>query len=334
MSVVTLLLLACQGAWAAGTVIVRSDPPGAAIAVDGRDTGMHTPATVSGLPAGNHNIEARSGCTLGRASVTVTDGGSKTVDLSLVAQGGMLSLQLTPPTAGVELDGSPTPVTGGVPMAVDCGAHRLKVSAPGFQPAVLAVEVAAGRTTSVPVSLAVLSTGSLAIDVAPVTAQVWMDDQVLGIGPRQLDVAAGPHTLRATLDGYSPQERQVVVDTGAMLPVAFSLQASTRLAMTESIGKEPRHHRWVGLTIAGLGVAGLGWGTAEYLQARPDWDEFLRRRDKVQAGDWPLTEASDPAGWAYQIYDDSVKPRRNRMLIADTVGGLLLAGGIGLTIAL
>lgn len=339
-----MLLLLATSAWAAGGVDVSTDPPGAAVAVDGTPTALVTPASLTGLTAGRHTIEVRRGCMVGRQQVEVLDGGVAQVSIPMIEQGGMLQLQLYPSDARVELNGAPFPVVANVPMAVDCGKHQLRVTAPGHAAAVLSVNVAAGRTTTLPVTLDPVALGSLDVDVAPPAATLWLDEQVVGVGPQQLEVSAGPHVLRATLDGYLDQERQVIAMADMTVPVAFSLEpapagpgtAISTATGTATLSEERARKRrpWIGLAVTGLGLGALGVGTAEYLAARPSYDEYLNRRDQIQAGSWPVVVSGDPAGWADDLYEAEVAPHRQRMLIFDVVGGVLVSSGLVLTFAL
>jgi tetratricopeptide (TPR) repeat protein len=70
---------------ATGTVTVTSDPPGAAIVVDGESSGATAPTELT-LGPGEHSIAlALSGYELATESVTVTAGGTHTVSATLTA---------------------------------------------------------------------------------------------------------------------------------------------------------------------------------------------------------------------------------------------------------
>ncbi len=332
-----LLLLGSTLAWGAGGIDVVTDPPGASIRVDGRPTGQTSPATIMDLPAGVHQVEALSGCLAGRTTVEVLDGGVAQVTVPMVQQSGMLQLQLDPIHAKVELDGAPFSFEPNVPMAVDCGEHQLRVTADGHAPAVVRVNVTARTTTTLPVQLDPASMGWLDVDVAPTSARLWLDDRSVGTGPQRLEVIAGPHVLRAAADGYQTVERNVVAQPDTTMPIAFSLEpvAATTSNATQVVDDGKRKRRpWIGLTVAGLGAASLGYGVYEYTQAQPGWDAFQDRKEFVEAGNTPNGWAGTPEDWAYQVYDDEVAPRRTRMIIADVVGGVLLSSGIVLTFAL
>lgn len=338
------LLIMSAAAWAAGGIEVVTDPAGATVSVDSEPAPSVTPTTVQGLTPGRHTVEVRRGCAAGRQVVEVLEGTVTRAVIPMVEQGGMLQLQLSPPDAKVELNGAPFPVVGSVPMAVDCGKHQLRVTAPGHAQAVVSINVAAGRTTTMPITLDPVGMGRLDVDVAPPTAILWLDDQLVGAGPMQLEVEAGPHVVRATLDGYLDQERQVVAIADATVPVALGLvpapdsgviaTSATTPPPAATTDDERKRKPWIGLAVAGLGLGALGVGTAEYLQAQPSYDAFLDRKASIEAGSWPLPFQEDPSAWAYGLYDTEVKPHRQRMIIFDALGGVLLTTGLVLTFTL
>ncbi|MBX6364801.1 MAG: PEGA domain-containing protein [Gemmatimonadetes bacterium] len=84
------------------SVFVTSDPAGARIEVDGRDTGLLTPDTVSRLTIGTHTVTVRMDTAGVAYGMTLTfpimsDGGVQRVDLPLVAR--CLSPACLPPLA-------------------------------------------------------------------------------------------------------------------------------------------------------------------------------------------------------------------------------------------
>ncbi|NOY24764.1 MAG: PEGA domain-containing protein, partial [Oligoflexia bacterium] len=317
-------------AWAGGAISVTSQPLGGDILIDGQQTSLKTPATLPGLAVGRHQLQVLGACMTGKLDVDVTEGGTTAVNVPLVPQGGMLQLEVRPPQATIELDGAPLASVNDVPMAVDCGSHTLKVTAAGHETALINVDIEAGRVSTVPVILSAIGIGALAIDIAPDQAAVWMDRRLLGTGPRRVDVTAGPHALRATLDGYLDQERQVVVQSDQTLPVAFSLQTDPSIGASA----KRKHHPWFGIGVASLGAAGLAWGTTEYFAAQPGWRDFQDRKTKIESGLWPETYQNDPAAWANDVYYSDVQGHRNRMLLGDIAGGLLLGTGLLLTFTL
>ena len=345
------LLLLGGAAWAAGGLEIVTDPNGAAILIDGVTYTGSSPTTIEGLSQGRHTVEVRRGCLAGRMEVEVLDGAIAQARIPLVTQGGMLQLQVSPPQAAVELDGAPFPVLPGVPMAIDCGEHTLRIAAPGHAPAVITVEIGAGRTTTLPVALDKAQTGWIEVDLAPAQAELYVDQRMVGRGPRRVSVEAGPHALRAHLDGYTDEERQLLVRPGESLPVAFSLEPQGAVAITrrtpdlESAARsrgrevrpdrdERRHQPWAGIALTGIGLGALGWGTAEYLMARPAYDGVLARKEYIEAGNWPVEYDSNPANWANELYNTEVLPHRQRMIVADVVGGVLVGTGLVLTFAL
>lgn len=334
-----LLLLAATGLAHASGIEVKSNPPGGEVWIDGQPTGQQTPALVDGLDPGTHEVTVFRRCLGARADVEVLGSGAPTLELELTEAAGNLLVVAQPEDAEIELGERGMMLYAGVPTAVQCGTHSLKITSPGHATAVLNVDVHPLVTTTVPVSLDAVGIAVLSVDVAPENARIWLNDRLLGAGGQRVEVTAGPHALRAELEGFLTQERQVLAYADETTPIAFSLRPlGTELTMADAAAPktaEARKRRpWIGLTMAGLGAASMGYGYWEYTQAKPYNDEFLSRKSKIEGGEWPDAYDGAPADWAYEVYDEQIGPRQGRMIIAETVGGLLLGTGLVLTFAI
>ncbi len=58
----------------AGDIYVTSTPPGAAIWLDGKDSGMVTPNMIRGVDPGKHLVQVRTECTRAQIELTVANG--------------------------------------------------------------------------------------------------------------------------------------------------------------------------------------------------------------------------------------------------------------------
>lgn len=88
-----------------GNLVVRSDPPGATVLMDGRNVGV-TPLELSDLPTGTQTVEVRHATYQSqRLSGRVRYGQTTTVNAVLVHEPAQLSLRSTPPGASIWLDG-------------------------------------------------------------------------------------------------------------------------------------------------------------------------------------------------------------------------------------
>jgi PEGA domain len=82
----------------------------------------------------------------------------------------------------------------------------------------------------------------LEIDVTPPGAALALDGRPLGSAPLACAVPAGSHALDATLDGYQPARKQLMVTAGVPLRVALTLDplprtGRVRIAVTPPIAR-------------------------------------------------------------------------------------------------
>lgn len=114
--------------------------------------------------------------------------------------------------AQVFVDDAPvgtTPLPG--PVVLDIGERRLRVTKDGFKPFEKTVAVGGSAAVSVDVTLEQeVHQGRLVVN-APPDAALTLDDQPIGAGKVDLNVAAGGHQLRATAPGMRPFQTEVVV---------------------------------------------------------------------------------------------------------------------------
>jgi hypothetical protein len=192
-------------------VMVSSNVVGASIFVNGVDTGAKTPATVI-TPRGNVQIAVQQGCERGEAVVDVPRGGTARVSVFAASQPGWLQVDLRPESAMLELDGRPFPGAQGFPVATTCGRHTVRAVQDGYLPAIVTIDVGAGREERAAISLTPLAVGALDARVTPRDAVIYLDGEAIGTDSVSLPtVYEGTHTLAAMRDGYQPAEKIVQI---------------------------------------------------------------------------------------------------------------------------
>jgi serine/threonine-protein kinase len=118
---------AAGSAQATTSLELRSQPPGASIFVDGRPTGLKTPAVLGGLPVGR-TVKLRldlGGYTAASRETTLTAGQPQMLSFALESAMGAVRLVGVPRQATAELDDRP--VDPSKPIAAAVGTHRLRV---------------------------------------------------------------------------------------------------------------------------------------------------------------------------------------------------------------
>lgn len=236
-----------------GDLYVVSTPAGAMIWLDGADADHLTPFMLRGVAPGKHHVQVRGDCTRAEADVTVTVGGIARAELTPVAGKGTLSVASATPGARVLVDGAEM---GKAPQTVKdlgCGDHTVTLRAPGYLEANRTVRVPAFENVPVDLQLQKEEFGTLVLDVTPLEVNVAVDGIGVGAGPRTLDhIAAGPHKVAGTLEGYTPATVDVTVPANGMqrldltlkppveAPSAFAAVAARNAAETKKPAPAPK----------------------------------------------------------------------------------------------
>ena len=194
------------------TADIDTDPPGAWIAIDGKDLGRRTPSTLELMP-GVHSLTL-SMPDLGEVKLDLTGKRGQKVKVS-EALHGSLDVVASDPALPVQmsLDGAPQ---GYLPVHVaklPPGLHELQFSGPRMQPWAQNVNVGIRKETKV-VSKPMLSPATGVVQVlaqmndengsAPLSgASVFVDGALSGTTPATIELPRGPHSLRVTFEGVT-----------------------------------------------------------------------------------------------------------------------------------
>jgi hypothetical protein len=211
-----------------GTLSVQTNPPGAAVFVDGVAHG-NTPARIS-LPAGAHTLELRKGGVPRSIPILIAGGGevSQFLELPDTPLVGSLLVQSDPTGARVSIDGvdhgtAPASVAGLTP-----GEHDVVVQADGGPPVKQKVVIQAGVTASIlaPVSTATAGPVSGWMTVkSSVTIEVRENGRMIGSSDTdKIMMAAGRHDVELVNEtlGYRAT-RSVQVPPGKVASIALEM---------------------------------------------------------------------------------------------------------------
>ena len=171
---------------AAGWLLVRTEPPGAMVTIDGVDRGR-TPLALSDMPFDTYRVEvSREGFRSQSAALT----------LSPAATVASIAIELPP---GADPPPAPAADTGAAPPPAPAA------DAPADPPRAVAV-------------------GAVRVESRPPGARVVIDGREVGTTPTVVfDVAAGVRSLRIELDGYQPWVASVDVPASDQVRVGASL---------------------------------------------------------------------------------------------------------------
>ena len=151
---------------AAGWLLVRTEPPGATVTVDGVDRGR-TPLALSDMPFDTYRVEvSREGFRSQARELTLSPAAivaSLAIELSRGADPppapvvGAIMVESRPPGARVVIDGREVGTTPTVVSDVEAGRRSLRIELDGYQPWATSVDVPASDQVRVGASLDYLS---------------------------------------------------------------------------------------------------------------------------------------------------------------------------------
>ncbi len=139
-----------------GTLLVRSQPPGASIRLDGVAVQFRTPTALSDLPGGRHELLLEHPDSMPtQVTAIVTDRQQTTLDVSLLSREGQLLFVVSPPDAVVTIDGRVVTLDGGAgeSQPLPTGNHELEVRAIGYRPLTERFSITDGERKPIEVSL-------------------------------------------------------------------------------------------------------------------------------------------------------------------------------------
>ncbi|MEE2830099.1 MAG: PEGA domain-containing protein [Myxococcota bacterium] len=142
-----------------GVLVVRSDPKGAMVIVDGEEVGL-TPVTIQPIAPGSHGIElVREGYSRVLRKVDVDPGQRTVIDSVMAVEGGRLEIRTNPKAARVAVNGVDLGSERRELGLLKPGSYALRVSAPGHLDFIRSVRVENDRNTRVVARLKRFGTG-------------------------------------------------------------------------------------------------------------------------------------------------------------------------------
>jgi hypothetical protein len=206
-----------------GRLLVRSDPAGASVVVDGRRRGT-TPLMLEDLPPGSHRVQVGTASASLEQSVTIEAGGTTTLVVPMsgptsaagwISIGAPIALQIfeNDRLLGSSLEG---------PIRLGPGTHRLQlVNGPLGYRSEQAVTIRAGEVERLRPAM---PEGVLHVNAQP-WANVWIDGEPAGETPlANIRVPLGHHEIRFRHPSFGEQVRQVVVSAHEPARISVSMK--------------------------------------------------------------------------------------------------------------
>jgi len=231
----------------AATLAVETEPAGARVLVDGKETGKLTPATLELPPSAPLTLTLRKqGFVESSVKTTAPAPGEHAVyhtALPLEPTAALLTVSTEPPAANVSVDGLvlAPPAPSHDTFVAPGTRHKVKASAPGYVDARAELTVAGGEHKSLHLQLVEGGTLALRTNVA---AKVLLDDKPIGTAPLSpVGVSPGEHTL--ALRGKTPAvdySTKVSVEKGHTLEVRLDFDADHKV--TGHVGDREIADQW------------------------------------------------------------------------------------------
>lgn len=226
-------------------VNVDSSPPGAWIAVDGKDVAKRTPAKLE-LKPGKHELTLTLP-DLGSAKFPVQGENGARVTLTPTLAGALEVVPADPNVPiTVALDGR---TQGYAPITVEKlapGLHEVQFSGPGMAPWAQNIQVGIGKTVQlVARPMSAPGTGVLQVQAtinddegaSPLSgAQVFVDGASRGVTPLSLELPRGPHSVKVVYRGETAAIQVIDLPGGNQRFASFDFGLATPAPQVTIVG--------------------------------------------------------------------------------------------------
>ncbi len=207
----------------AAVISVNSTPQGAEIFINGKDTGLKTPSKVKETQAGTYEVTVKkAGYESATKTVNLKNGETVSVNFELKAPGGYLSIVSHPGGAEIFIDGHNKGIkTPNMIKNVPAGAHTVTLKKAGYKSATVKVEVNAGKTVSVDLSLQKV-VYTLKVMSNPQGAEIFINGKDTGFKtPHDFTLSFGQFTVELKKDGYETYVEQISLQSSKTISVTL-----------------------------------------------------------------------------------------------------------------
>ena len=232
-----LLLLAALYMFTAVTVVIKAEPPDAAISMPGS---WLTPGGGGRylLWPGNYALLIEApGFAPYTGAVDVRAGERAEFSFSLQELPGRVQLRTVPETAGeIRIDGQPAGSLPASDLPVARGKHELRITAPRFLEYVTTIEVAGRDQSQVVEATLAPAWADVSIATDPPGAEIRVGDDVLGITPATVELLSGTQQVELHKSGYRTLRHALNIVPGQAqeLPVFRLEEAGGLLRITST----------------------------------------------------------------------------------------------------
>ncbi|MBP7276348.1 MAG: PEGA domain-containing protein [Kiritimatiellae bacterium] len=236
----------------AGRLVIRSEPSGAQVRVNGADRGL-TPLELDGVPAGDPEVEIlMPGYVSARERVPLEVQETREISLRLQPLPTQLNLVSIPAGARIYVDNE---FRGETPLELrdlPAGSRRVRAELRGFEPLARTVDLTANQPRTEEFRLT-KNSGKLVVVTEPPDAKVFLNGEELGVTrpsdnaqlslPLELDlIPPGSHILQLSRPGYRHRPSQITMQSNAIVSRHERMErifvVDTRVRLTNGIVRD------------------------------------------------------------------------------------------------
>ena len=224
---------------------ISSNPSGASIMIDGKDTGFVTPRVIK-TEKGIHEVRlSLPGYEIFEIQVNVS--GNVTVSGNLVKSGisqGSISLKTNPSGAIVSINGKSygsSPVTITLPP----GSYTAIFTLSGYKNETKIFEIKANEQTNLEITLTKITTttppptqktGTIQVTSSPSGANIYINGKGYGSTPKSVTLPVGSYTIRLTMSGYYEASQSVQINQNENKSIFLTLKKIPPAPVTPKTG--------------------------------------------------------------------------------------------------
>ena len=204
-------------------VTVASQPAGATVLIDDEPWPQTTPVVVEAL-AGEREIAIKlDGFKTYRQRIFAQANQPQTLPEAVLAQAdATVNVSSTPSAAGVLVNGR---FMGRTPIELDLSsaqAQTIKLVNNGYADFSRTLRLQRGQVESLHANMR-RQVGRLTINVEPASAQVYVNDRLIGTGAQSLNLPISPQAVSLQLDGYAGYEKTITPKVGLVQEIRVKL---------------------------------------------------------------------------------------------------------------
>lgn len=210
-----------------GLVLVRTEPPGVEVRLDGAFKGR-TPLILDDVTVGEYRVGlSHEGYHDETIDLRIEDRVPLEIRADLTSDSAVVEVVTTPAGAELTINGISRGTTPQRVARIPAGEVRVEVTADGYLPVTQNMRLAAGEEQRLEIRLSPRP-GRLRVESRPPGARVMLDRHYQGMTPLDLDeLVPGTYDLRVELEGYDTERRLVNLSHGDSLTENFRLTANT-----------------------------------------------------------------------------------------------------------